>query len=368
MDLKKHEQFINLSDKLNLKDESDKKSNILSGKDRKFEFFWEKCMPEDIDVSSIIKKTQLKIKQDAIRRRRRYFMLSSASIAASFLIFVSVFYFLQQSKADKRLDTVAMIEKIDVKSVKNVTLITSGNRMILDGNVYVKYTKDGKMIVNSKGVDEQVCEGNEYNQLVVPAGRRACVELSDGTILTVNSQSKIIYPRCFSGNIRKIYADGEVFMDVAHDKAHPFIVTSGNFNLRVLGTKFNISTYKGMESIVLVKGSVEVTDRQSHKIKLSPNDLLSMENGTFTGQKKVDVSEYISWVDGALVLRDNCLSSVVRKLSIYYGIPIHCSESVADKKIYGKLDLKDNLDGVLKCIQQTIPMKIEKTDAGIFLK
>ena len=62
---------------------------------------------------------------------------------------------------------------------------------------------------------------------------------------SLTPQSKVIYPRCFKGDIRKIYAQGEVFLEVAHDKKHPFIVESDDFKLQVLGTKFNISNYKG---------------------------------------------------------------------------------------------------------------------------
>ncbi len=97
------------------------------------------------------------------------------------------------------------------------------------------------------------------------------VELSDGTRLVVNSQSKVIYPCRFNGDIRKIYAQGEVFLEVAHDKQHPFIVESEDFKLRVLGTKFNISNYKGGQLILYWwKGSVEVTDRNERKAQLVP--------------------------------------------------------------------------------------------------
>ena len=159
--------------------------------------------------------------------------------------------------------------------MEDVTLITSNEQVKLNNNAYVLYSKDGNVAIDSQeiSVEENKDEIN-YNQLLVPAGKRAKVKLSDGTILTVNSLSKVIYPTSFTGNVRKIYAQGEVFLDVAHDKKHPFIVESNDFSLRVLGTKFNISNYKemGETTIVLVEGSVEVTDTNENKAKLSPND------------------------------------------------------------------------------------------------
>ena len=110
--------------------------------------------------------------------------------------------------------------------------------------LFIKYSKEGKVAVNSQVIKEEgekARDEQEYNQLLVPPGKRARIELSDGTRLVVNSQSKVVYPRRFKGDIRKIYAQGEVFLEVAHDKKHPFIVESDGFNLRVLGTKFSIS-------------------------------------------------------------------------------------------------------------------------------
>ena len=74
------------------------------------------------------------------------------------------------------------------------------------------------------------------------------------------------------------------------------------FKLQVLGTKFNISNYEGeATNIVLVEGSVEVTDKNEKKAQLVPSDLLNITNGNIAYQKQVDVTGYISWVDGILI-------------------------------------------------------------------
>ena len=191
--------------------------------------------------------------------------------------------------------------------------------------------------------------------MIVPSGKRARIELSDGTRLVVNSQSKVVYPRRFKGDIRKIYTQGEVFLEVAHDKKRPFIVESEDFKLRVLGTKFNISNYRGSATnIVLVEGSVEVTDK-------------NIADGSIVCQKQVDVAEYISWIDGIMLLNGNTLSQIIQKLSIYYGVSIQCDPLVGSEKVYGKLDLKDDIDEVIECIQQTLPFTIEKRDTSIYL-
>lgn len=337
----------------------------------KLKYFWENCNPAQMDASAIIKKTQEKIRRDAMRRRRNYFLVATTSIAASLLICISTIYFLNQTGTDT-VNLQALAEQMESPVVDEVTLITSEEQLNLDEDAFIKYTKEGNVAVNSQKVleakESNAEEAIEYNQLLVPAGKRARIQLSDGTHLTVNSQSKVIYPRRFTGDVRKIYAQGEVYLDVAHDKDHPFIVEANGFNLRVLGTKFNISNYEGeATNIVLVEGSVEVTDRHEKKAKMVPSDLLNIADGNIAYQKQVSVEEYISWVDGILLLNGNELADIVRKLNKYYGISIQCNPEIGKEKVYGKLDLKDNIDEVLQCIQQTVPMRIEKNNTSIYL-
>ena len=370
MDLKGYHCLADLFGKLNSQEKlEDDFTTIPEG--GKLKFFWEKCGHEKIDASSIIERTKQKIRRDVMRRRRNYFLVASASVAASILICISTIHFLTHCE-NTNLDFQAIAEQMDSQSVEEVTLITAKEQLNLDEDAFVTYSKEGKVAVNSKVIrekEEKKVKGEpEYNQLLVPAGKRVRVELSDGTRLVVNSQSKVIYPCRFNGDIRKIYAQGEVFLEVAHDKQHPFIVESEDFKLRVLGTKFNISNYKGgATNIVLVEGSVEVTDRNERKAQLVPSDLLNIADGAIAYQKQVDVAEYISWVDGVMLLNGNDLSHIIQKLSIYYGIPIQCDPMVGKEKVYGKLDLKDDIDEVIECIRQTIPIEVEKSDTSIYL-
>lgn len=369
MNLKEYFRLAGLLGKLNSQEKLGDDFTTMS-EGEKLRFFWESCKQEKIDASSIIEKTRLKIRKDAMRRRRNYFLITSASIAASILVAISTIHILNQTTTTD-IDLQAIAERMDIQTVDEVTLITAKEQLNLDEGAFIKYSKEGKVAVNSqvlKEKEEKVTDEQEYNQLLVPPGKRAQIELSDGTHLVVNSQSKVIYPRRFKGDTRKIYAQGEVFLEVAHDKKHPFIVESEDFNLRVLGTKFNISNYKGgTTNIVLVEGSVEVTDKNERKAQLAPNDLLNVADGMITSQKKVDVAEYISWVDGIMLLNGNELSQIIQKLSIYYGISIQCDLSVGSERVYGKLDLKDDIDEVIECIRQTLPFTIEKSDTSIYL-
>ena len=367
MNLKEYFRLANLFGKLNSQEKlEDDFTTMPEGETLRF--FWESCEQEKIDASSIIERTRMKIQKSEKKCKRNYLLITSASIAASILICMSTIYFMNlETVVD--LDLQAIAEGLDSQTVDEVTLITAKEQLNLDEDAFIKYSKEGKVAVNSQVIkEEKVKDEQEYNQLIVPSGKRARIELSDGTRLVVNSQSKVVYPRRFKGDIRKIYTQGEVFLEVAHDKKRPFIVESEDFKLRVLGTKFNISNYReSATNIVLVEGSVEVTDKNEKKAQLAPHDLLNIADGSIVCQKQVDVAEYISWIDGIMLLNGNTLSQIIQKLSIYYGVSIQCDPLVGSEKVYGKLDLKDDIDEVIECIQQTLPFTIEKRDTSIYL-
>ena len=97
--------------------------------------------------------------------------------------------------------------------------------------------------------------------IIVPVGEKMTIMLSDGTKLVANSRTTLSYPKTFRGaEQREVSIKGEAYLEVAHDAEHPFVVNSGKFKVKVLGTRFNISNYDDSKSsVVLAQGSVEIT-------------------------------------------------------------------------------------------------------------
>lgn len=103
-------------------------------------------------------------------------------------------------------------------------------------------------------------------------------------------------------------------------------------------------------------------------IRLKPRDMAELLNGDVTSLSQVDTDNYTSWTKGLLYLKGMPLSVLIRNLGEYYGIEINCSKTLADTKVYGKLDLRDNLDTVLESIQEIVPMHITRSGNSIMLK
>lgn len=373
------ENYKKLADHFDLRN-----SKIVSGDDSnsaheesKLEFFWDKCMPENIDSARIIANTEAKIAAELATLKKRKLFLRLGSVAASILLVVSVsFYFLRPDESVVLADLRAIGEKMDSINPDQVTLITSESQLTVDEDSKIKYSGNGNIAINSTTI-KNATTGNakngdeiEYNQLIVPVGKRTRIELSDGTLMWINSNTRVVYPRVFKGATRSIFVQGEAYLEVAHDKSHPFIVTANGFDLKVLGTKFNITNYERLRetNIVLVEGSVEVKDKSNRISTLSPNDLLEIRNGAISQQRKVDTNAYTSWIYGTLNLNGDRLLDITKKLELYFGVSIRCLPAVENEKVYGKLDLKENLDDILECLKFTLPIEIENNNSEIILR
>lgn len=262
------------------------------------------------------------------------------------------------------------------EEIKEVTLVVSDKKKIeIANNAQVAYTQGGQVQVNSSKVDEApvveeaVEETEEYNQIIVPKGRRSMIVLADNSRIWINSGSKVIYSRTFKGKKRQIFVEGEAYLKVAHNKEKPFIVSTSAFEVEVLGTSFNIAARKGSNraDVVLVEGSVDVKDHQERHIKMQPNERVELNEAGIAKKEKVNALDYIHWVDGVWVLNGKPLKEVLRYLTEYYGRPITCQPSIADIPFFGKLYLNEELDAVLESIKQTLAPEFTSRKDAIYI-
>ena len=174
--------------------------------------------------------------------------------------------------------------------------------------------------------DSVVTEEGElsYNQIIVPAGERFSVRLSDGTKVWINSESSLRYPAYFGKSIREVEARGNVYFEVAKDSTRPFVVVSRELKTEVLGTRFEVNTYGDRDEVsaTLVEGSVRV-NVGSRFVVIKPNQQFTFntKNGTIE-VNKVDAARKVMWKDGVLVIDNEAFRDVIWKLERWYGVAI----------------------------------------------
>jgi hypothetical protein len=333
---------------------------------------------ELLDVWKLIEDTN---RATCIKGRKRI-LYRSLIAAASLLLLVGITYFLLTKHRNENLLFRMAQSMKPATELTDVQLILSNSECISikKEKTDIHYDKTGNIHINNKKLEQKSeTAKNEskstetslhpaINQLIVPKGRRSTLTFSDNTVLWINSGSRVVYPEHFGEKYREIYIDGEAYLQVSHDSTRPFIVKTKKLDVKVLGTKFNLTAYEDedRQQVVLVDGSVEISANNTKLASLSPNDLFRYEDGQVV-VKNTDVSDYIAWIDGCYKFHEEQLSVILDRLSRYYGEEIAYSTSIKSIRCSGKLDLKETLEQVFEVLQSAAPIRYEKHRQGYLI-
>ncbi|MCG8308333.1 MAG: DUF4974 domain-containing protein [Cytophagales bacterium] len=160
----------------------------------------------------------------------------------------------------------------------------------------------------------------------ITRGQKSLIHLSDGTNISINSESAVSYPEVFAENRREIILEGEAFFEVAHDPDRPFVVRTGDIETLVLGTSFNINTRNDQIEVTVATGSVRIKninpDIQYNELtNLSPNEqLIYDEIDRSVKVTEVEADQFFAWTEKRLIFKDEPISSVVAKLERWYDV------------------------------------------------
>ena len=313
-----------------------------------------------VEEENLWDNIQLKNKLNS-KNRQRTRIIYYSSVAASFaLILLSTILYAINNSNHSNLSALEKIEKPLIES-QNVELILSDQQVlaITEDKSELKYNKEGLLKVNSKTVDSKDTSNDDkslaYNQLIVPSGKRSTLNLSDGSKIWVNANSRVVYPVVFEQSKREIYVEGEVFLEVSPDKNRPFIVKTKTLDVNVLGTSFNVSAYENQSrtSVVLVTGSVNIKTKKNQTEKLKPNEMYQYADGR--GRlRKVNVQNYISWKDGAYIFEKENFVTILNKLGSYYGKEIVIDKALVGVYCSGTLNLKDDITMLLNGLKNVV--------------
>jgi len=245
----------------------------------------------------------------------------------------------------------------------------------------IEYSANGGEVVVKNDQQEERIEnlnnsGNAtINQILVPFGQRHSITLSDGTRVQLNSGSRLVFPAEFSEKNREVYLKGEAYFEVFKNPNKPFIVKTDFFDIKVLGTVFNISAYEDEQiaTAVLVEGKVVVSQKYelfgSTEKNLSPGQGCFYSSETKTSDiRNVNLYDYISWKDGVFLFKDKALISIVSRLEKYYHKKIIIEGDVLPNTlISGKLLLSDNIDEVMTYLAKTMEARYQINEDGILM-
>ncbi|WP_461629102.1 FecR family protein [Labilibaculum euxinus] len=254
-----------------------------------------------------------------------------------------------------------------IGSKKAVLILNNGNAVNLEENLdSVIAEVDGTLIQNdaSNALTYKKSSSLQskliYNQINIPRGGEYSLTLADGTKVWLNSESSLKYPVQFIGEIRKVELTGEAYFEVAHNKSKPFIIESHGTEVKVLGTKFNVSAYNDEEDITttLVEGSVQVSSLGNSEL-LEPGYQAVVKRGSNQFQvNKVNVDLYTSWINGVFQFKNQSLEEICHQLSRWYNVEFFFTENQYRNLRFAGAAKKDrSLDFTLEIIEKMADVK-----------
>ncbi|TCC99293.1 FecR family protein [Pedobacter hiemivivus] len=276
-----------------------------------------------------------------------------------------------------------LVGDIGPGSNKALLTLADGSQIVLDealkGNLTnqngVRITKadDGQLVytINETAQAQNLNDGSGKmltNTISTPRGGQYQVNLPDGTRVWLNAESVIKFPISFVDlKERRVELQGEAYFEVEKDATKPFFVSTDKQEVRVLGTHFNISSYKNEldTKTTLLEGSVKVrllnTKRVSQKV-LKPGDQSQIRaTSAQINVVTVDPQSEIAWKNGRFFFENEPIEDIMKQIKRWYDVDVEYEDNMAGKTIWGSVTRYGNVSKVLSVLESTggVHFKIE---------
>jgi ferric-dicitrate binding protein FerR (iron transport regulator) len=205
------------------------------------------------------------------------------------------------------------------------------------------------------------------SEVYAPQNSRLKIQLPDGTQAWLNHGSSLKYPQQFANETRQVQLTGEGYFQVEKDQNKPFIVQTGNLEIRVEGTAFNVSAYKDDNSITttVAEGKVALQESAGNNQKNTITTLTAKQQSVFnkssrqTKINQVDPKKYVSWKDGKLMLIDDPMARVKKKLERWYNVEVKIVDPKAYDYKYTATFTHESIEQAMKYLSMAAPISYE---------
>lgn len=210
----------------------------------------------------------------------------------------------------------------------------------------------------------------EYAELVVPCGEQMRVVLQDGTIVQLNSDTRLKYPKKFGIFTRTVELWGEGYFEVAKEKDRPFVVDLGDINVKVTGTKFNVKAYTAESNlwVTLDEGGVLLKDTKGKEYLLHPGESAeyNRQSGACQISRPENMEQITSWRSKGLNFYLTPLKEIVKVLERQYDVHFIVPDSSLLDHRFTLSTNKVNVVDVLNDLEAVSHISFNETGKGIF--
>ena len=314
-------------------------------------------MIEDIDVDRELERVMRP------RRRRLSVLLGRVAAVLLPLLLGGTAIYVMYSRNNASLKNVISLHDVEPGTLEAVLVTSDGTlRELQTAGNHINEKDGSKTMVDSARLNYQDNRPESvqeliYNKLLVGRGHEYMLILNDGTRVWMNSKSELSYPVAFGENVRRVRLSGEAYFEVTKDSVRPFIVeVDRGFEVKVLGTHFNIKAYDTDDSYetTLVEGKVQVSQGHKTKITLEPSEQMVIGKDGRHEVRVVNTSYYTAWHEGWFYFNDESLEQVLTMIGRWYDVDfVFVKENLKEITVTGKLKRFENLSVILKMLERT---------------
>lgn len=213
--------------------------------------------------------------------------------------------------------------------------------------------------------------GKEALQMAVTGkGEKKELLLSDGSHIWLNEDSRLEFPKSFSGAQREVRLHGEAFFEIAKNPEKPFIIETSTSEVIVVGTSFNVHAYEAESetSVSVQTGKVRFRPKSgSQELVLLPNQkgILTHQNTQLTAVPDQNLNE-LSWKTGRLSFINTPLSEAIADLQRFYHVEIAMDSRMTDCT-YSSPIVNGTAREALTTLANVFHMSLSQTQEGHFL-
>ena len=293
--------------------------------------------------------------------------------AAAVILFAlgTAIYYINDSRTAAIPQELAHTEAIEPGGNKAYLTLVDGRKVDLtdmkddmsveQNGMQIVKSADGELVYKATNPSQTDLGAQGHNIIETPIGGEYKVQLPDGTKVWLNASSSLEYPVRFAHNERRVTLHGEGYFEVKPDKHRPFRVTTDKQTVEVLGTKFNINTYRDepTTNTTLIEGSVRVSLADVSTV-IKPGQQASVAQGNINVHE-VDTKQVLAWHNGDFAFEGVELKVIMRQISRWYDIDVVYQNDIGNVKFGGSISRSKDIKEVLKVLSMTkgVNFKIE---------
>jgi Fe2+-dicitrate sensor, membrane component len=286
-------------------------------------------------------------------------LLRYTGIAAALLLIG--FSVLKLWPASETLATAEQLAAVVSSKEKAIITLSSGKQIDLEKLALNESIQTGDVLIK-KEANGQICYHTtkdntitvQQNSMYTPKGSTYDLTLSDGTMVTLNADSKITYPTSFGRGDREVELQGEAYFHVSKTSNRSrFIVKSKGQQVVVLGTRFNVNAYSDTEKTqtTLEEGSVLVhlPNESKSETYLKPSEQATLLQGKLH-TSKINLESVLGWKNGQFYFDGNNTEEVMQQIARWYNIEVIYRRDQRKEQYMGKIPRNLSLNKLIELL------------------